>query len=188
MLVVYAATAPIFADSDVELVQLLADQAAVILESRKLLDAAALAQARAEAARLKEDFLSSAAHDLKTPITGILTQAQVLQRRLDQQPVDARVPTAVGRIINEARRLSALVLELLDVSLLEQGRLLTTRESVNLVEVASGVCARHAAGGNRLPGRRVRCRSSARATPFAFDSWSSSWSTTRSNSVRCGAR
>ena len=92
-LVVYAPRAPIFADSDVDLVQLLADQAAVILESRKLLDAAALAQARVEAARLKEDFLSSAAHDLKTPITGILTQAQVLQRRLDRQPVDARIPT-----------------------------------------------------------------------------------------------
>jgi signal transduction histidine kinase len=144
--VVYAGHAPIFADSDVELVQLLADQAAVILESRKLLDAAALAQARTEAARLKEDFLSSAAHDLKTPIAGILTQAQVLQRRLEVQAVDARVPGGVARIIGEARRLSALVLELLDVSLLEQGRLLTTRESVNLIEVASGVCERHGHG------------------------------------------
>jgi signal transduction histidine kinase len=146
VLVVYAGHAPIFADSDVELVQLLADQAAVILESRKLLDAAALAQARTEAARLKEDFLSSAAHDLKTPIAGILTQAQVLQRRLEVQAVDARVPGGVARIIGEARRLSALVLELLDVSLLEQGRLLTTRESVNLIEVASGVCERHGHG------------------------------------------
>jgi signal transduction histidine kinase len=146
VLVVYAGHAPIFADSDVELVQLLADQAAVILESRKLLDAAALAQARTEAARLKEDFLSSAAHDLKTPIAGILTQAQVLQRRLEVQADDARVPGGVARIIGEARRLSALVLELLDVSLLEQGRLLTTRESVNLIEVASGVCERHGHG------------------------------------------
>jgi GAF domain-containing protein len=80
VLVVYAPRAPLFADSDLALVQLLADQAAVILESRALLDAAAATQARAEAARLKEDFLSSAAHDLKTPITGVLIQAQVLQR------------------------------------------------------------------------------------------------------------
>jgi signal transduction histidine kinase len=143
VLIAYAERAPIFADSDVELVQLLADQAAVILESRKLMDAAALAQARAEATRLKEDFLSSAAHDLKTPITGILTQAQVIQRRLLQQaaPADPLLPAGIARIVHEARRLSALVLELLDVSLLEQGRLVSTRESVDVVELAGGVCA-----------------------------------------------
>jgi signal transduction histidine kinase len=148
VLVVFAQREPIFADSDVELVQLLADQAAVILESRRALDAAAQAQARAEATRLKEDFLSSAAHDLKTPITGILTQAQVLERRLRQQapPPDPQLPAGVARIVGEARRLSALVLELLDVSLLEQGRLLSTRESVDLVELAAGVCASYARG------------------------------------------
>jgi len=153
VLMAYAQREPIFADSDVELVQLLADQAAVILESRRALDAAALAQARAEATRLKEDFLSSAAHDLKTPITGILTQAQVLERRLRQQapPLDPQLPAGVARIVGEARRLSALVLELLDVSLLEQGRLLSTRESVNLVDLAGEVCARYSAGA-------VRCR------------------------------
>jgi signal transduction histidine kinase len=154
VLIAYADRAPIFADSDVELVQLLADQAAMILESRKLLDAAAQAQARAEATRLKEDFLSSAAHDLKTPITGILTQAQVIQRRLLLQPgvPDPMLPAGIARIVHEARRLSALVLELLDVSLLEQGRLVSTRETVDLVELAGGVCASfsRSAGACRL--------------------------------------
>lgn len=156
VLIVYADRAPIFADSDVELVQLLADQAAVILESRRLLDAAAQAQALAEATRLKEDFLSSAAHDLKTPITGILTQAQVIQRRLqrDALPADPLLPAGVARIVGEARRLSALVLELLDVSLLEQGRLVTTRESVDLVELAASVCASYSRGA-------VSCRHEA---------------------------
>src|ERR1051326_3304908 len=88
VLIAFAQRAPIFADSDIELVQLLADQSAVIIENRRLLDAAAQAQARAEATRLKEDFLSSAAHDLKTPITGILTQAQVIERRLDDERSD----------------------------------------------------------------------------------------------------
>jgi signal transduction histidine kinase len=146
VLISYAPRAPMFADSDIELVQLLADQASVVLESRKLLDAASQAQARAEATRLKEDFLSSAAHDLKTPITGILTQAQVLQRRLQREPSDPLVPAGITRIVGEARRLSALVLELLDVSLLEQGRLVSTRESVDLVELASAMCARYSRG------------------------------------------
>jgi signal transduction histidine kinase len=144
VLIAYAERAPIFADSDVELVRLLADQAAVVIENRRLLDAAAHAQAHAEATRLKEDFLSSAAHDLKTPITGILTQAQVIERRLDQDSNgDPLVQAGVARIIGEARRLSALVLELLDASLLEQGRLVTTRESVDLAELAGSVCQRY---------------------------------------------
>lgn len=145
-LVVYAARSPIFADSDLELVQLLADQSAVILESRKLLDAAAQAQARTETARLKEDFLSSAAHDLKTPLAGILTQAQVLLKRMELRPHEQPDPTGLQRIVHEARRLSALIRELLDVSRLEQGRLVETLESVDLVEVARAVCARHTRG------------------------------------------
>jgi signal transduction histidine kinase len=147
VLIAFAQRAPIFADSDIELVQLLADQSAVIIENRRLLDAAAQAQARAEATRLKEDFLSSAAHDLKTPITGILTQAQVIERRLDDERSDPLVVAGVSRIIGEARRLSALVLELLDVSLLEQGRLVTTRESIDLTELAGNVCSRYSRGG-----------------------------------------
>src|SRR5207248_3331607 len=84
VLIVFGARAPVFANSDLELIQLLADQAAVILESKALVDQSTIIRAREEAARLKEDFLSSAAHDLKTPLTGIVTQAQVLQRRAER--------------------------------------------------------------------------------------------------------
>ena len=66
--------------------QLLADQAAVVLESRALIDEAARVQAREEATRLKDDFLSAAAHDLKTPLTVLLGQAQLLQRRMRSRP------------------------------------------------------------------------------------------------------
>ncbi len=81
VLAVYAAHPPIFAEDDLVLVRLLADQAAVVLEARALIDEAARVQAREEAARLKDDFLSSAAHDLKTPLTTLVAQAQLLERR-----------------------------------------------------------------------------------------------------------
>lgn len=146
VLQVYAARAPIFADSDLELVRLLADQAAVILESRALIDEAAQVRAREEATRLKEDFLSSAAHDLKTPLTGILTQAQVLKRRMECNPAALPDLTGIERIIGEARRLSALVRELLDAARIEQGQLVTKLEEVDLVAVARAVCARQGPG------------------------------------------
>lgn len=70
--VVYASQEPVFANSDLQLLRLLADQAAVVLEGRTLLDEVVHVHAREEAMRLKVDFLSSAAHQLKTPLTGYL--------------------------------------------------------------------------------------------------------------------
>jgi signal transduction histidine kinase len=132
LLLVFAPRAPVFANSDLELVQLLADQAAVILQSRTLIDEAAQVAAREESARLKEDFLSSAAHDLKTPLTGIVTQAQILRRRHERNP-DAPVD-AVGlkRLVEQSQRLRDLVGGLLDVSRLEHPGLVGERAEVDL--------------------------------------------------------
>src|SRR5204863_5091158 len=74
VLLVYAPRAPMFAEEDLALVQLLADQAAVILESRALIDQAARVRAQEEVTRMKDDFLSAAAHDLKTPLTTMIAQ------------------------------------------------------------------------------------------------------------------
>src|SRR4029079_16103396 len=91
VLVVYAPRAPIFADDDLSLLQLLADQAAVILESRTLIDKATRVRAREEATRLREDFLSAAPHDLKPPLTTWIGKAQLMERlalRNPSAPVD----------------------------------------------------------------------------------------------------
>jgi signal transduction histidine kinase len=142
--VVYAARAPIFADEDLALVQLLADQAAVILESRALIDEATRVQAREEAARLKDDFLSAAAHDLKTPLTTLVAQAQLLQRRATLRPELPADGEGIGRIVRESQRLRALVLELLDASRVDQGKLVGPREPLDVVTLAREVCERQA--------------------------------------------
>ena len=140
VLALYAARAPIFAEDDLALAQLLADQAAVILESRALIDEAARVQAREEATRLKDDFLSAAAHDLKTPLTAIIAQAQLLEhraRRKPEAPVDVR---GIHRMIQDGARLKRLVEELLDVARVEQGKLLAVREDVDLVPLVREAC------------------------------------------------
>jgi signal transduction histidine kinase len=150
VLVVYAPRAPVFANSDLELVHLLADQAAVILESRALLDEAARVRAREEAARLKEDFLSSAAHDLKTPLTGIVAQAQVLQRRSERDPSAPVDRAGLNRLLEQSLRLKNLVLRLLDVSRLEQVGLLGERHDVDLRHLVQSVIRREAAAWDRV--------------------------------------
>jgi signal transduction histidine kinase len=148
VLVLYAERPPIFALSDRELAQLLADQAAVILESRMLIDHATRLRAREEATRLKEDFLSAAAHDLKTPLTTVVAQAQFLERKATRDPAAPSDLPGLQRIVRESQRLSALVTDLLDAARMEQGRLVTDREPVDLGALVSSVVARHQPGGH----------------------------------------
>jgi signal transduction histidine kinase len=136
---------PIFAVSDIELAGLLADQAAVVLESRALIDHAARVRAREEATRLKEDFLSAAAHDLKTPLTTVVAQAEFLERRATREPNAPADIAGIRRVVRESKRLAGLVGDLLDATRLEQGKLVGEREPVDLATLAQEVCA-HGAG------------------------------------------
>jgi signal transduction histidine kinase len=151
VLCVYAERAPIFAHDDLELVQLLADQAAVILESRRLIDHAAQVMAREEAARLKDDFLSAAAHDLRTPLTTLLIQSQMLQRQIGTAGEDEVTARRVASIHNEAMRLRDLVTDYLDASRAERGELIGNREETDLAALAGQACERHST-------RRHPCR------------------------------
>ncbi|HKP54705.1 MAG TPA: ATP-binding protein [Chloroflexia bacterium] len=143
VLTVYAPNAPIFADEDLALVQLLADQAAVILESRALIDEAARVRAQEEATRMKDDFLSAAAHDLKTPLTTLVVQSELLERRAARTPGAPADLEGLRKMTKEVHRLKDFVLELLDASRAEQGKLLREPDEVDLAAYAQEVCARH---------------------------------------------
>jgi signal transduction histidine kinase len=143
VLVAYAPRPSIFADDDLALIQLLADQAAVILESRALIDEAARLHAYEEATRLKEDFLSAAAHDLKTPLTTLIARTQLLERRARRDPTAPADLASIQMLVQEAQRLKRLVLELLDASRAEQGSLVGTRISIDLVALTHTICQRH---------------------------------------------
>ena len=143
ILTVYAPRAPIFADEDLALVTLLADQAAVVLESRALIDEATRVRAREEVTRLKDDFLSAAAHDLKTPLTTIVAQAQLLEKKARLRPDAPADLASIERLVRGAERMKTLVLELLDSARAEQGQLVGEREAVDLVAIAQETCAHH---------------------------------------------
>jgi signal transduction histidine kinase len=147
VLTLSAARPPIFAISDIELASLLADQAAVILESRALIDHAARVRAREEATRLKEDFLSAAAHDLKTPLTTVVAQAEFLERRAVREPSAPADLAGIRRVVRESKRLAGLVGDLLDATRLEQGGLVGEREPVDLATMAQEICT-HDTGDN----------------------------------------
>jgi signal transduction histidine kinase len=66
------------------------------------------------------------------------------------QPTAPADLPGLRRIVRESKRLSALVLELLDASRLEQGKLVGEREPVDLVELARDVARRDSYQGRRI--------------------------------------
>ena len=95
-----------------------------------------------ELQRQKEQFLSAAAHDLKTPLTAIQGLAQVLERqisRLDLPQADRTAATLRG-IGSSTRKMTSLIDELLDISRLETTQVLSLNPAeLDLVELAAEV-------------------------------------------------
>jgi signal transduction histidine kinase len=139
VLSVYAVRAPIFASDDLALVRLLADQAAVILESRALIDEASRVQAREEATRLRDDFLSAAAHDLKTPLAALVMQVQLLERRARLRPDAPADLDGIRQVIKQTERLRAFVTDLLDAARVENQAMVRASEPSDLVAVIQTV-------------------------------------------------
>jgi len=147
VLAVYAERAPIFVEDDLWLLELLASQTGLLLEARTLTAHASELRAREEATRLKEEFLSAAAHDLRTPLTVVLGQAELMERRAQRNPGRPVDEAGLARLVREARRLRDLVAELLDAQRLEDGRAVLDRSPADLRQVVETVRQRHAGNG-----------------------------------------
>jgi signal transduction histidine kinase len=106
-----------------------------------------------EAVRVRQDFLSIAGHELKTPLTSVMLNLYSVDRSLkgsgmaQNDPLLAARWQALGRQLG---RLQGLVDQLLDVSRITAGRLVLTPEPLDLAtlvpEVVSHVAPAPAAG------------------------------------------
>ncbi|HEX6475455.1 MAG TPA: HAMP domain-containing sensor histidine kinase [Candidatus Limnocylindria bacterium] len=119
VLTVYALRPPVFTDDAVAVVGMLAEQAALVLRSQELLREAAQVRAMAEMTRLKDDFLSVVAHDVRTPLTTILINSELLENALGSEGRNGQRAAALRM---EAERLKALVDDYLDIVSAEAGR------------------------------------------------------------------
>jgi len=109
--------------------------------------------AQVRAVRARDEFLSIAAHEIRTPVTGIAMGAQLLSRRVARGDVGGdRLERVVETIFKETGRLSALTDELLDVGRLQAGLMPLSAEPVDIAAIARDVAGR---SGHRHPGRAV---------------------------------
>ncbi len=92
------------------------------------------AKSLAEKANLaKSDFLSSMSHELRTPLNAILGFAQLLEGGLP--PPTATQTVRLHQIIKAGWYLLELINEILDLALIESGKLSLSPEPVSLIDV-----------------------------------------------------
>ena len=88
----------------------------------------------AEKANLaKSDFLSSMSHELRSPLNAILGFAQLMET--GTPPPTAGQAESIGQILQAGWYLLELINEILDLSLIESGKVSLSLESMSLAEV-----------------------------------------------------
>lgn len=132
----------IFGPEAEELVLGLAAQAAVAIDNARLF------QRAKEAIQLRDDFLSIASHELKTPLTPLRLQMQILRRQIDNAESQPVSPERLRRIADVCERqivrISHLIDNLLDVARISAGKLSVALEEVDLVSLVRETVDRHA--------------------------------------------
>lgn len=132
-----------YTPADLSTAQELASRAALAIENSRLYAASQRAVA------LRDDFIAAASHELRTPVTSLKVYTEVLLRQAVQRN-DARATRSLQAMNGQIDRLSALIVDLLDVAKIEAGTLELRREELDLrqfvaeiVEVMQATTTKH---------------------------------------------
>ncbi|MGE6756969.1 GAF domain-containing protein [Corallococcus interemptor] len=115
--------------ADVAMAEELALRLSVALENARLFHDAQ------SAVRLRDEFLSVASHELKTPLTSLILQHNLIGRALESPGTPSLVTGRLNTAQRQVFRLTALVDNLLDVSRLSLGKLSLERAEVDLAQL-----------------------------------------------------
>lgn len=91
---------------------------------------------RKQIEKQKEDFISMATHELKTPLTSIKAFSQIITAKL-QKSVDKPTLNMAERMEGQINNLVKLIAELLDSSRIQSGKILLDIEKFNLDSLIS---------------------------------------------------
>jgi signal transduction histidine kinase len=137
----YSDSARRYSKADLDLAVELGNRAALALDNARLY------QAAQAAIQLRDEFLSIASHELKTPLTPLKLQLQTLMRMSSSSmptssDVLKRLPKALDTCDRQVTRINKLVDELLDVSRIHSGKFSLELEHIDLAEVVREVAGR----------------------------------------------
>lgn len=100
-----------------------------------------------EALFYRDEFLSIASHELKTPLTSLKLQSQIFKRSIGKKDPEAYSPERVDRLVGESERqvlrLNRLVDDMLDISRIRTGKLSFVKETLSINLLMSEVIDKH---------------------------------------------
>jgi signal transduction histidine kinase len=130
-------------DDKLPLAEVLAERAALAIENAKLYTEQVEARRKVEdLSRLKDEFLSIASHELRTPVTSIKGYTQLAKTLIKEGDLDTS-EEYLDIALDQIDRMSRLILELLDVSRIETGRLEIRREPIPWAQFVRDLVHRH---------------------------------------------
>jgi PAS domain S-box-containing protein len=137
-------------EADLALAEELGRRAATAIDNARLYKEAQ------EAIHLREQFLSIASHELKTPLTSVKAAGQLIER-WSQDPFiqQERLVRVSHQLTGEVTRLETLVSDLLDASRVHQGRLELRRNPMDLAALATEVLQRYEHAPERLDSHQL---------------------------------
>lgn len=99
-----------------------------------------------EAVRIRDEFLSIASHELRTPVTSLKLQLQLLQKLIDPKNVVAQPIDKMVKMIDSSNlqinRLTRLIEGLLDITRMDEGKMSYQFQDVNLSTLVHDVVDR----------------------------------------------
>jgi PAS domain S-box-containing protein len=115
-----------YTEADLAMAEELASRASLAIENARLYRTAQ------EALTLRDEFISIASHELKTPVTSLKVYSQMLGRQA-QRKGDTATALQLGKMESQVDKLTKLIANLLDVSKIEAGKLEYVSEDFDLV-------------------------------------------------------
>jgi signal transduction histidine kinase len=107
-----------------------------------------------EAVRVRQDFLSIAGHELKTPLTSVMLNVYAIDKDLRRGggAIDPRLAARWLALRRQVGRLEGLVDQLLDVSRISAGKMTLSPERLDLGELVREVAHRFSPASTTAPG------------------------------------
>lgn len=87
----------------------------------------------------KDDFLSIASHELKTPITSLKATLQLLER-MKNDPSPKMLPRLIDQAGKSMNKITSLINDLLNVSRMNEGELQLNKSTFTVADVLNGCC------------------------------------------------
>ncbi|MGI5837898.1 MAG: PAS domain S-box protein, partial [Chloroflexota bacterium] len=90
----------------------------------------------------QEDLVRTVSHDLRTPLTSIIGQAQIIEKLLEKTGQDGDLKRNAASIVTGGRRMNAMIQDLVDMARLESGQFKLDRVPIDLCDYLSDLKGR----------------------------------------------